>query len=449
MPPIAGLEQVSSPELTRAIDLTSQEDDLWVRMRKGFAMPNLVSPLVLDRQIYYTSRPSYIKRMVERSRRYLYHIVEELEKRNMPTELALLPMVESAFNPMAYSSAHASGLWQFIPGTGRRYDLAQTWWYDGRRDIIASTTAALDYLQFLYAMHGDWQLALASYNWGENAVARAIEKNRKLGLPGDFLSLTMPAETRYYVPKLQALKNIVANPGAFNIDLDLIPNQPYFVTVPRNQDIDMRIVARLAEMPVEELLALNPGHNRPVLPGAAGATLVLPLEHADIFKANLAKHDQPLSAWQTYIFKSGDKLETIAARNGMTLAKLKQANGIQGKTRVMPGQPLLLPAKGSGALAEALPALFKPPATPAAKYQVRQVSYTVKKGDTLANIAQRYKVSVEDLRRWNNIGRLASGQTLSIRVTTTAPAGGKKTPAKKTTSKKGKRVGPGTQAPAK
>ena len=438
LPPIADRQEIKSPELTRAIDLTSREDDLWVRMRKGFSMPNLVSPLVDDRQIYYTTRPSYIKRMVERSRRYLYHIVEELEKRNMPTELALLPMVESAFNPMAYSSAHASGLWQFIPGTGKRYDLAQTWWYDGRRDIIASTTAALDYLQFLYEMHGDWQLALASYNWGENAVARAIEKNRKLGLPTDFLSLTMPGETRYYVPKLQALKNIVANPSAFKIDMDPIPNQPYFVTVPRNQDIDMRIVARLAQMPVEELLALNPGHNRPVLPGSSGATLVLPVDHAEIFKANLATHDKPLSSWQTYIIRPGDKLETIAAQNGMTLAKLKQANGIRPKARMAPGQPLLVPVKGSTAATDGLPALFQPPAAPEPRTRTRKLTYTVKTGDTLQTIASRHKVSVDDLRLWNTIGRLAAGQKLSIQVKSIVS--GKKKSAQKSGAKNGKRI---------
>lgn len=439
LPPIAERQEIKSPELARAIDLTSTDDDLWERMRKGFSMPNLVSPLVDDRQIYYTTRPSYIKRMVERSRRYLYHIVEELEKRNMPTELALLPMVESAFNPLAYSSAHASGLWQFIPGTGRRYDLAQTWWYDGRRDIIASTTAALDYLQFLYEMHGDWQLALASYNWGENAVARAIEKNRKLGLPTDFLSLTMPAETRYYVPKLQALKNIVANPAAFNIDLDPIPNHPYFVTVPRNQDIDMRIVARLAQMPVEELLALNPGYSRPVLPGSAGATLVLPVDHAEIFKANLATHNKPLSSWQTYIIKPGDRLEAIAAHHGMTLAKLKQANGIRGKVRVGPGQPLMVPIKGSGAAVESLPAMYLQPEAQE-RTRLRKISYSVKKGDTLQSIAQRHKVTVEDLRSWNTIGRLSAGQKLSITVKSVVHTGGKKTSAKKTRGGKGKRV---------
>src|SRR6185503_8935706 len=190
------------------VDLTAPPDDLWQRIRIGFSMPNLDSPLVDEKVAYYAARPEYLKRMFERSRRYLHHIVEELERRGMPTELALLPMVESAFNPLAYSRAHASGLWQFIPGTGKRYELAQNWWFDARRDIVASTSAALDYLTDVYEMHGHWHLALASYNWGEGAVARAIAKNRAAGLPADYLSLTMPAETRHYVPKLQALKNI-------------------------------------------------------------------------------------------------------------------------------------------------------------------------------------------------------------------------------------------------
>jgi membrane-bound lytic murein transglycosylase D len=259
-------------------------------------------------------------------------------------------------------------------------------------------------------------------------------------LPTDFLSLTMPAETRYYVPKLQALKNIVANPSAFNIDLDPIPNRPYFVTVPRNQDIDLRIVARLAEMPVEELLALNPGHNRPVLSGSAGATLVLPVDHAERFQANLATHDKPLSSWQTYILKPGDKLEAIASRNGMTLAKLKQVNGIRPKAKIGPGQPLLVPVKGSGAATENLPALFQQPSVPEPRTQIRKVIYTVKAGDTLPAIAQRHKVSVDDLRRWNNIGRLTAGQKLSIQMKTTVSSSGKKSGSKKTSGKAGKRV---------
>ncbi len=422
--PITETREVRDPIAPLAIDLTVTHDDLWVRLRRGFAIPDLQSPLVQDRQIWYAARPTSIKRMVERSRRYLYHIVEELEKRGMPTELALLPMVESAFNPMAYSRAHASGLWQFIPSTGKSYNLQQNWWYDARRDIIASTTAALDYLQFLYDMHGDWHLALASYNWGENAVARAIERNRRAGQPTDYLSLSMPTETRYYVPKLQALKNILANPVAFSIDVDPIPNQPYFVTVSKTKDIDIRTAAKLADMSVEELIALNPAYNRPVITSAQSRTLVLPADRAELFAANLESHDKPLSAWQTYTLRAGDKLDKIAAAHGITLARLRQVNGITAKSKVGPGLQVLVPVKGAAVSAEPLPTLFQPPAAtvPArAQPQTREVFHTVQKGDTLPAIAQRYSVSVEDLRRWNQIGRLAAGQKLKIEVKAPAP----------------------------
>lgn len=410
--------------ILHSIDLITPPDDLWERLRNGFAMPNLTSPLVLDRQIWYASRPSSIRNMVERSRRYLYHIVDELEKRGMPTELALLPMVESAFNPMAYSRAHASGLWQFIPSTGKSYNLQQNWWYDARRDIVASTSAALDYLQFLYEMHGDWHLALASYNWGENAVARAIEKNKARGLPTDYLSLTMPQETRYYVPKLQALKNIIANPETFRLDLNPIPNQPYFVTVAKTKDMDIRVAAKLADMPVEELIALNPANNRPVMSMTQGEALVLPADRATLFRANLENHSQPLVSWQAYTLKAGDKLDKVASQFGIPLARLKQVNGITGKTRIHAGVQLLVPIKGSDTAAEPLPTLFKAPPTPAVTARQRRepstVRYVVLPGDTLASIAQRYKVSVDDLRRWNQIGRLAAGQQLTIHVTAAA-----------------------------
>jgi len=398
--------------LARPIDLTASPDDLWVRIRRGFGMPNLASPLVLDRQIWYASRPSEIKTILQRSRRYMYHIVDELERRGMPTELALLPMVESAFNPMAYSRAKASGLWQFIPSTGKNYRLKQNWWYDERRDIVASTAAALDYLKFLYDMHGDWQLALASYNWGENAVGRAIERNRAKGMPADYLNLTMPPETRYYVPKLQALKNIISNPAAFGIDLDPIPNEPYFVTIEKTQNIDIRLAAKLAEMPVEELIALNPAYNRPVITATQSQTLVLPADRVDIFKANLENHGTPLSSWQTHTLKAGEKLERIAALHGITLARLKQVNGIAPRANAKPGQQILVPIKGSVAAREPLPAVFQPPATP--EPRTRRVAYTVKKGDTLRTIAQRHRVAVEDLQRWNKIGRLTAGQKLVI-----------------------------------
>ena len=243
----------------------AEPSDLWSRIRDGFAIPDLTGPLVKQKTTQYAARPEYLQRILARSKLYLYHIVEEIEKRGLPTELALLPMVESAFNPMAYSRAHASGLWQFIPGTGKRFELEQNSWYDGRRDIVDSTSAALDYLTKLYEMHGDWHLALASYNWGENAVKKAVARNKAQGKKTDYASLRMPKETRHYIPKLQALENIIANPAAYGVDLDAIPNQPYFTVITEAPDIDVHLAARLAEMPVEDFIALNPGFSRPLI----------------------------------------------------------------------------------------------------------------------------------------------------------------------------------------
>jgi membrane-bound lytic murein transglycosylase D len=354
-------------EAIPTIDLTTPPDDLWQRMRNGFSMPDLDSPLVADRQAWYLNRPDLLKRIFERSRRYLHHIVEELEKRGMPTELALLPVVESSFNPLAYSSARALGMWQFIPSTGKAYDLQQNAWFDQRRDIIASTGAALDYLQTIYEMHGDWHLALASYNWGENAVGRAVEKNRRLGLPTDYAHLKMPTETAYYVPKLQAIKNIVAQPQLFGITLDPIPNRPYFGTVELNNNMDIALAARLAEIPVEEFIALNPAYSRPVIPSAANSPLVLPADKVQTFVANLQHHeaqDKPLSAWLTHILKKGEKLESVAKRYGINVVRLKQLNGITPRTKITPGYALLVPGKdatGHEALAAKLP---QTPASP-------------------------------------------------------------------------------------
>ncbi len=337
----------AAPALPDTIDLTAPTDSLWVRIRNGFAMPNLNDDVVLTHQQWYMSRPDALRRMVERARPYLHHIVEELEKRGMPTELALLPMVESSFNPMAYSRAHASGLWQFIPATGKRYNLEQNWWQDQRRDILASTEAALDYLQAIYEMNGDWHLALASYNWGENAVKRAVEKNLAKGLPTDFSSLTMPAETRHYVPKLQALKNIFGNPRLMaELKLPEVFNRPHFATIETSRPIDIKTAAKLADMPVEQFVALNPAHNRPVI--KADTTLVIPAEKIETFQANLESHDEPLSRWQAYTLKPGEKLEKVAPRFGIALADLKRVNGLHGKLRITAGATLLVPA-GPGA----------------------------------------------------------------------------------------------------
>jgi peptidoglycan lytic transglycosylase D len=410
--PAAKPQETKDLEPPHAIDLARPADDLWDRIRSGFAMPELESPLVGVRERWYASQPEYLKRMIERSKLYLYYIVEEVEKRGMPTEIALLPMVESAFNPMAYSRSHASGLWQFIPSTGKTFKLSQNWWADSRRDVIASTNAALDYLQALYELHGDWYLALASYNYGENGVARAIERNRAKGLPTDYLSLKMPPETRGYVPKLQALKNIISNPEAFGASFEPIPNEPYFVTVPTPSAIDIRLAATFAEMSVDELIALNPALNRPMISGPHTQTLVLPADRLDAFQRNLDAYDQPLTSWQPYTMKGGDSLERLAARHSIALSKLKLANGITSRTRVGPGFQLLLPLKGSGAGAQPLPAVFRPPVHSVPRRGA--LVHVVRKGETLYGISRRYHVSTDSLLRWNHVGVLTTGQRLII-----------------------------------
>lgn len=372
------------------VDLVTEPEDIWERLRNGFSMPNLDSPLVAQQQAWYLSHPQTLARILERSRRYLFHIVEEIEKRGLPTELALLPMVESAYNPMALSPARASGLWQFIPETGRNYNLRQNWWVDERRDIISSTSAALDYLRDIYEMNGDWHLALASYNWGENAVARAIERNRAKGLPSDYPNLPMPAETRNYVPKLQALKNIVARPQLFGVVLDPIPNRPYFVTVEKPADMDIAVAAHLAEVPIEEFRALNPAYNRPVANGES--RLVLPADKAEIFRTNLARHDKPLVTWQTYTLRKGDRLERISRAFGITLARLREVNGITPRMKLGSGHSVLVPARNPMSVSDTL-AVNLPPA------RVESPARPRKAVKTAANSIRRAVAALRTARR--------------------------------------------------
>ena len=340
-------ELKAAPQLRRTIDLTSEQDSLWVRLRHGFGMNNLADDLTLHYQQWYQNRPDALRRMVDRARPYLHHIIEEIEARGMPSELALLPMVESSFNPMAYSRAHASGLWQFIPATGKRFNLEQNWWQDQRRDVLASTGAALDYLQTIYEMHGDWHLALASYNWGEGAVKKAIEKNQAKGLPTDYASLNMPPETRHYVPKLQALKNIFGNPQLLaQLGVPDIANRPYFATLEAPRAMDIKTAARLAGMSTEEFVRLNPAHNRPVI--KPETPLVIPADKVDAFRSNLESHDAPLSEWQAYTLKAPERLEQIAHRFGIRLADLQQVNGLPARIRLGAGSTLLVPAGEGG-----------------------------------------------------------------------------------------------------
>ncbi len=321
--------------------------DIWERIRRGFAMPDLQSPLVLDREQWYAQRPDYFLRMTERSRKYLFHIVEELEARGMPTELALLPFVESAFNPQAVSVAKATGMWQFMPATGRDYDLKQNAFRDDRRDIQASTRAALDYLQRLYAMFGDWHLALAAYNWGEGSVGKALARNQKAGLAAQYTELSMPMETRFYVPKLQAIKNIIAQPAQFGVRLSDIPNHPYFQSVPLPRDMDVTVAAKLAEISVEDFRSLNPSANRPVLLAAGTPQILLPWDNAEVFQRNYETFGASrLSSWTAWVAPSTMKVAEAAKRVGMNEADFRAVNQIPPRMLVKVGSVLLVPRQG-------------------------------------------------------------------------------------------------------
>ena len=301
------------PPVTMGDSDTSQVD-VWQRIRGGFAMKPMESQNIARFESWYARQPEYVSRMTVRARRYLHYIVDEVEKRGMPMEIALLPMIESAFHPGAYSSARASGIWQFIPSTGKNFGMQQNWWYDGRREVLSATKGALDYLQKLHKQFGSWDLALAAYNAGENSVMRAQARNRKRNLPTNYASLKLPKETRQYVPKLLAVKNIVANPGHYGLVLTDIPNKPYFSVVTTTRHIDMEIAATMAGISMDEFAALNPAHNRPVILQNGDEVLLLPVEAVDTFQANLRRTDQPLVSWQACPTKNGEDLQDIASR---------------------------------------------------------------------------------------------------------------------------------------
>ena len=410
----------AAPLLKATDSLGNPQQDLWARIRVGFALSELDTELVQQNADWYSKRPDYVERMLDRSKRYLFYIVEAVEKRGMPTEIALLPMVESAFNPKAYSSAHAAGLWQFIPSTGRSYGLKQNWWVDNRRDVIAATNAALDYLQKLHDMFGSWELALAAYNWGEGSVQRAIAKNQAKGLPTDYLSLRMPKETQQYVPRLMAIKNLIQKPQEFGIDLGVVPNTPYFAQITLTQHIDVALAAKLAETTLDEFTSLNPNYTRPVIQAHQPATLLLPVDKAEIFAANLENYEKPLVTWQPYRAKRGEKLDAIARRYGISSSRLQEVNGIQLKRgRISGNQVLLVPGIGGAKLETASFIEIKAePEVSSGKI------YSVRKGDTLFSIAKRNGVSATQIKTWNNLStnRLALNQKLRLGTTGKAEA---------------------------
>jgi membrane-bound lytic murein transglycosylase D len=389
--------------------------DLFERIRSGFVIADMDEDAIDREERWYASHPAYLDRTFKRGERYLYHIVKELEARKMPLELALLPIVESAFNPVAYSRARASGLWQFIPGTGKRYGLKQNWYYDGRRDVVAATTAALDYLQALSdEFDGDWLLAIAAYNAGEGGVARAVERNRAAGKPMDFFSLKLPKETRAYVPKLLAMRRIVADPNGHGLEFAPIDNEPYFAKVDTAGQIDLHVAAELANVSQEELIALNPAFNHWVTDPEGPHHLLVPADREAQLIAGLA--DLPPEKRVRVVYhhvRPGDTLGGIADKYGVSVAALRASNRIRG-TMIRPGQDLLVTSAPGMSMAS----LEREQETaPVASRKAGK--HVVRRGDTLWSIAKARGVSMNSLASTNG---LKSNETLAVGQVLDVPA---------------------------
>ena len=410
-------------EIEEIVTPGADDDEIytvWTRVRDGFKIPNMENSVVDENLAKYSKRPDYLQRMANRSQKYLYHIIEEVTARGMPTEIALLPFVESAFVTNAKSRVKAAGLWQFMPATGKHYELDQTMWKDERYDVLQSTAAALTYLQRLHDEFDDWPLAFAAYNWGEGNVRRAIKRNQSLGIPTDYMSLKMPAETRNYYPKLQAIKNIVQNPNDYGIKLPTIYNEPFFVQIFKDQDIDVKRAAKLAGMSHEEFSTLNPSFNRPVIVASHNHSMLMPTDKLDQFIENLVAYrtsGKPLSSWTTYRVQPEDTVAAIARKAHMTEAALREANQIPAGRRIKPGS-LVLVSKSSGLgnaediSSDTIDASF------ALAQDYRRVTYRVRRGDNMRSVARRLGVSPATIMKSNGLRsqRLRVGQTLRVNV---------------------------------
>ena len=386
------------------LDAPNANADLWARVRGGFQLQDLDDDWVRKAEAWYSARPDYVDRMATRGSRYLFHIIEEVDKRGLPTELALLPFIESAFVTHSVSSAKATGMWQFMPATGRDFALKQNIFLDDRRDVLASTRAALDYLGRLYKTFGDWHLALAAYNWGPGNVQKAIARNLRLGLPTDYTHLKLPDETRYYVPKLQAVKNIVLNPDRFALALPAVANHPYFLSVKIERDIDVALAARLAGLSLDTFQQFNPQMNKPVILAAATPQVLLPYDQASAFADSLAKHQGPMASWTAWVVPKTMSPADAAKRTGMAEAELRGLNKIPPKMLVKAGSTLLVPRAAhdqqdvSEHLADTAALNLAPDAPP-----LRRISFKAGRSDTVASLAARYRVQPEQVAQWNQV----------------------------------------------
>lgn len=405
---LGSTEQPAQPSSDKT-PYASDSGTVWERLRSGYKLDWRQQHASIEQELkWYRSNPAYLYRASERASRYLHYVVAEVQQRNLPTELALLPIVESAYDPFAYSRSGAAGIWQFVPATGQVFGLKQNWWYDGRKDVVASTQAALNYLQYLHnKFGGDWLLAVAAYNFGEGSIQRAVEANRKLGKPVDFWSLQLRDETRTYVPKLLALARIVNAPHNYGINLYAIPNEAYFAAVETRGQIDLAKAASLARVDIDEVYRLNPGFHHWATDPQGPQRLLLPVAAVDRFTRELAALPAAERVnWNRYQVQKGDTLAGIGRRFNSDVAAIRSANQLRGDT-LKPGQSLLVPEGGQklagGDQRQTMGS--------------RQVLHTVQSGENILRISQRYGVTIGDVRRWNGLNTdspVKLGQKLSI-----------------------------------
>jgi membrane-bound lytic murein transglycosylase D len=415
-PATALLFESNKPTETKPVVATSNDSDIWVRLRKGFTMKPLDSPQV-EREIkWFVNNPEYMQRMMDRAKLYLYYIADEVEKRGMPMEIALLPAIESAYKPHAYSRARAVGLWQFMPRTGKLYGLKANWWYDGRRDVQASTQAALDYLEKLYNdFDGDWHLALAAYNAGEGKIGRMMKYNERKGKSTDYQFLKLKRETQHYVPKLMAMVSIVADPDKYGVKLASIPNEPYFTTVETGSQIDLGVVAKLVDMPVDDLHDINPGYTRWATDPNGPHQLLVPADKKDALIAGLNNlPEEERVQWLHHVVKRGDNLHEIARHYGVTVPVVRTANNLRSNL-LRSGQDLLIPISARPLKPEVIRTAYRASSSRAARGE--PVIHRVRRGETLSSIARRYNVVAGQLAKWNLMQMsdvLRLGQKLKI-----------------------------------
>jgi membrane-bound lytic murein transglycosylase D len=412
--PSIDAEALRSQDKIDSSDLPFKSISIWPRVKDGFALNSKPSKkakkIIKKYEKWYKDRPEYIERMINRSEKYLFYVVEQVQLRGMPTEIALLPMIESAYNPLAKSRMKAMGMWQFIPSTGKVYGLKQNWWRDDRRNVIDSTTAALDYLEKLHGMFGTWELALAAYNAGEGRVGRSIKRNKKLKRPLDYYNIRLPRETRNYVPKLLAIKNIIDNPEKYDLYITDIADKPYFASIPIPKEIDTALIAEFAEIPMEEFQLLNAQHKRPLMRSEHySQEVLLPIDSIQTFHSNMEIYDQPLVSWKTYKPKNGEKVYQVAKKFGINTKVLAQINQISSRKRFRRNSIVLIPSKS------ALKTNF--PLNKDSLFNYSSiVTHHVSPGETLSHISDDYNISVRDLMEFNELKstKIISGSTLDI-----------------------------------